>query len=117
MGFDGAVNPFTQPPTPKPLRLVKAGYSLSWIASLLAWTMCAEFSLATHATLTLPWVHNYLCIAQALTPMPILFAVCTTLTQASKLGWDALGKPQVHGPTPSTPPPAQSSTTHPSGWQ
>eukprot|EP00290_Baffinella_frigidus_P046713 CAMPEP_0180405218 /NCGR_PEP_ID=MMETSP0989-20121125/40478_1 /TAXON_ID=697907 /ORGANISM="non described non described, Strain CCMP2293" /LENGTH=346 /DNA_ID=CAMNT_0022408779 /DNA_START=40 /DNA_END=1082 /DNA_ORIENTATION=+ len=92
MGSDVAVTTSLQP---TPLPMVKAGYTLAWFFSLLAWFVCSGFSLATHATLTLPVVHNALCILQAVTPLPILFAVCATLIQASKLGWDALGKPQM----------------------
>lgn len=69
------------------LPAVQAGYILVSAATTGVWGVCSYASLATHATLSLPVIHNAICIVQALTPLPLLWGCCAALMSASEVGW------------------------------
>lgn len=69
------------------LPAVQAGYVLVSVATTGVWGVCSYTSLATHATLSLPVIHNAICIVQALTPLPLLWGCCAALMSASEAGW------------------------------
>lgn len=81
--------------TAAPLPIVRSGYGIFGALSCISWYICADFSLATHATLQLPWIHNAVCIGQALTQLPLLIAFCAILAEAGQKGWVQLARLQV----------------------
>ena len=66
---------------------LKTAYPVASAATTLAWTACAMQALGTHPRLTLPPLHTRLTIAQALVPLPLLWASCDALKAAAEVGW------------------------------
>ena len=69
---------------------LKTAYPVASAATTLAWTACAMQALGTHPRLTLPPLHTRLTIAQALVPLPLLWASCDALKAAAEVGWSRL---------------------------
>jgi len=69
---------------------LKAAYPVASAATTIAWTACAMQALGTHPRLALPPLHTRLTIAQALVPLPLLWAACDSLKAAAEVGWSRL---------------------------
>ena len=68
-------------------------YPIAGVASAAAYAACAFAALGTHPRLALPPIHTRLTIAQALVPLPLLWAATAALRDAAANGWDRLKSP------------------------
>jgi len=73
-----------------PVKTLEFLYPAAAAATTVAWTACACAALGTHPRLDLPPLHTRLTIAQALVPLPVLWATCQSLASAAGVGWSRL---------------------------
>lgn len=85
--------PSTRQAVKEPSPALGRAYSVAGVTTIAAWIACAIVALTGHPTLKLPVRHQYLTIAQALTPVPLAASVFTSLSRsAGKEGWWAMGR-------------------------
>lgn len=76
------------------LPLLAAAYKLSGATTCAAWAACSWVSMArvpfAIPLVAVPSLHDTLCVASALAPLPLIWAYFSALASASMLGWRQL---------------------------
>ena len=72
------------------LKSVFLGYQLSGAATCAAWAACSWVSLARVPFGTMPTLHNGLCVASALAPLPLIWSFFAATAHGAIKGWKQL---------------------------
>ena len=77
-----------------PLPLLSKGYQFCGVSTCIAWTACSWVSMARVPfgvpPPMAPRLHDALCVASALAPLPLIWSYFAALSSASKAGWKRL---------------------------
>ena len=85
-----ATLPLLQTDEDKPLKKLFVGYKASGAVTCAAWAACSWISMSRVPLGTLPTLHNGLCVASALAPLPLIWSYFSVLSNACIKGWSRL---------------------------
>jgi len=73
-----------------PLKKLYVGYQAAGAVTCLAWAACSWVSLSRVPLGVMPTLHDSLCVASALAPLPLIWSCFLALSKACIAGWKRL---------------------------